>query len=82
MYFACVTTFAPILISVSRSVVSVQPWIALGSTSCRRKLARLYAKANSCNRAALSLKRRHDSFVHFTAFLPSLIHCSAVPRRL
>jgi hypothetical protein len=41
----------------------------------------LYAKANGCNRAALSWNRRHDSLVHFTAFLPSLIHCSAVPRR-
>ena len=82
MYLACATTLAPILTSFSRSVVSVQPWIGFGSTSCRRKLARLYARANNCNRAALSLKRRHDSFVHFTAFLPSFIHCSAVPRRL
>jgi hypothetical protein len=31
---------------------------------------------------ALSLKRRHDSLVHLTAFLPSLIHCSAVPLRV
>src|SRR5262249_23657902 len=81
-YWAWATTLAPILISFSRSVVSVQPWIGLGSTSCRRKLARLYARGNSCSRAALSLNRRHDSLVHFTAFLPSLIHCSTVPRRL
>src|SRR6516225_1433234 len=81
-YLAWATTLAPILISFSRSVVSVQPLIGLGSTSCRRKLARLYAKANNCNRAALSMNRRHDSFVHFTAFLPSFIHCSALPRAL
>src|SRR5262245_12296578 len=81
-YFACDTTFAPILISLSRSVVSVQCFTALGSTSWRRKFARLYARANNCNRAWLSLNRRHDSFVHFTACLPSLIHCSAVPRAL
>src|SRR5262245_27297596 len=81
-YLACVTTFAPILTSFSRSVVRVQPLIGFGSTSCRRKLARLYARANRCSRAALSLKRRQDSLVHFTAFLPSFIHGSAVPRRL
>src|SRR5262249_51232312 len=40
-YLAWATTLAPILISFSRSVVSVQPWIGLGSTSWRRKLARL-----------------------------------------
>jgi hypothetical protein len=79
---ACLTTFAPILTSFSRNVLSVQPWIGLGSTSCRRKLARLYAKPNICSRASLSLKGRHDNLVHLTAFLPSLIHYSAVPRRL
>jgi hypothetical protein len=45
-------------------------------------LARLYAKANNCSHAALSLKRRHDRFVHLTAFLSSLIHCSVLPPRL
>jgi len=30
----------------------------------------------------LSLNVRQESFVHFTACLPSLIHCSAVPRPL
>src|SRR6516162_11316717 len=40
-YLACDTTFAPILTNFSRIVVSVQLWIGLGSTSCRRKLARL-----------------------------------------
>src|SRR6516165_9806236 len=40
-YLECLTTLAPILSPFSRSVVSVQPWIGLGSTSCRRKLARL-----------------------------------------
>src|SRR5262249_49059979 len=57
-YLAWATTLAPILISFSRSVVSIQPWIGLGSTSCRRKLARLYARANGCSHAALSWNRR------------------------
>jgi hypothetical protein len=39
MYFACDTTFAPILTSFSRSVVSVQPLIGFGSTN-GDKLAR------------------------------------------
>jgi hypothetical protein len=38
---------APILISFARSVVSVQPRIGSGSTSCRGKLARLQAGASS-----------------------------------
>ncbi len=50
------TTFAPILISFSRSVVSVQCRTACGSTACRRKLPKLYASTNSCNRTWLSTK--------------------------
>src|SRR5947209_1598615 len=69
----------PILMSFSRSVVRLQCLAGFGSASWRRKFARLYARGNNCKRAALSLKRRHDSFVHFTAFFPSFIHCSAVP---
>src|SRR5262249_11700917 len=76
------TTLAPSLISCSSSVVSVEPRIGWGRTSCPRKLARWYAKANRCNRAVLSWKRRHDSFVHCSALFPSFIHCSAVPLRL
>jgi hypothetical protein len=38
-YLAFLTTFAPILTGLSRSVVSVQPLIGFGNTSCRRKLA-------------------------------------------
>jgi hypothetical protein len=33
-YFACVTTAAPIWSGFSRSVLSVQPAIGFGSTSC------------------------------------------------
>src|SRR5437899_2924284 len=33
----------------------------------------------SCSRAALSMNRRQDGFIHFTAILPALIHCSTVP---
>src|SRR5262249_14326503 len=73
------TTLAPSLISCSSSVVSVQPRIGWGRTSCPRKLARWYAKANRCNRAVLSWKRRHDSFVHCSACVPSFLACPAVP---
>src|SRR5262249_1606888 len=41
MYLAWATTLTPNLISFPRSVVSVQPRIAFGRTSCRKKLARL-----------------------------------------
>src|SRR5262249_30989357 len=47
-YFACATTFAPILTNFSRKVVRFQLRIDLGSANCRRKFARLYARANSC----------------------------------
>src|SRR5262245_23866886 len=72
-YFACDTTLAPILTSFSRRVVRFQPRINRGSANCRSAFAKLYAKANNCKRAALSWNRRHDSLVHFTAFLPSLL---------
>jgi len=39
--FAWLTTFAPILISFSRSVVRLQGFTSRGSASCRRKFARL-----------------------------------------
>ena len=39
-YLACDTTLAPILTYFSRSVVSVQPWMGLGSTRCRRHATR------------------------------------------
>ena len=50
--------------------------------SVPRKFARWYASAWSCGRTALAANDWHDSRVHFAAFLPSLIHCSAVPRPL
>ena len=40
------------------------------------------ASTNNCSLTWLSTKSWHESRVHFTAFLPSLIHCSAVPRPL
>ena len=46
-YRACVTTFAPILMSFSRSVVSDQRLTERGSASLRRKLPRLYDRAKS-----------------------------------
>src|SRR5262245_30626665 len=41
VYFACDTTFAPILTSVSRKVVRFQLRIDRGSANCRRAFARL-----------------------------------------
>ena len=46
-YLACRTTFAPILISFSRSVVNDQCLTDLGSANLRKKFPRLYASANS-----------------------------------
>ena len=45
-YLACRTTLAPILINFSGKVVIVQVFMGRGSTSRRRKLPRLYARAN------------------------------------
>ena len=50
MYRACRTIFAPILISLSRSVVNVQCLTLAGSASRRRKLPRLYASTCSWSR--------------------------------
>ena len=79
MYLACQTTLVPILISFSGKVVIVQIFMGRGRTSQRKMLPRLYARANNCYRTWLSTKSRQDSFVHFTAFFPSRIHCSAAP---
>ena len=77
---AWVTNFAPILTSFSLNVLNDQCFTLWGSVSLRRKLPRLYAKVNSCIRTWLSTKSWHESRVHFTAFLPSLRHCSDVTR--
>jgi ABC-type transport system substrate-binding protein len=54
-YRECATTLAPILMSFSRSVVSDQCFTAGGRASRRRKLPRLYARANSWSRTWLPL---------------------------
>ena len=77
-YLACRTTLAPILINFSPKVVIVQVFMGRGRTSLRKKLPKLYARANNCNRTWLSTKSWHESFVYFTALFPSRIHCSAV----
>jgi len=48
----------------------------------RRKLPRLQAGTLSCSRTSLARNRWRDSLVQCVACLPSLIHCSAVPRLL
>jgi len=45
-YRAWVTTLAPILIGLSLSVVNDQCFTPWGSASLRRRLPKLYAKAN------------------------------------
>ncbi len=61
----------PILISFSRSVVKLQCFTSRDSASWRRTLPRFKAEANNGSRAWLSRNRRHDSRVHFRAYLPS-----------
>src|SRR4051812_28834410 len=78
-YLACATTLAPIFTSFSRKVVRFQLRIDRGSANCHSEFARLYARANRCSRAALSLKRRHDSLVLFPAFFPFFTHFSFSP---
>jgi hypothetical protein len=61
------TTLAPILISFSRSVFKDQCFTLGGRANRRRKLPRLYARANSCSRTWLSAKSWHDSLVCSTS---------------
>ena len=81
-YLECLTTLAPIFISFTCSVLSDQSLIFLGKANRLKKLPRLYANANNWRRTWLSTKSWQESRVHFKAYLPSLIHCSAVPRLL
>ena len=69
----------PILISLTCTLRSDQCLTALGRHNRRRKFPRLYAKTNRDRRTRLATNRWHDSRVQFSAYLPSLIHCSAVP---
>ncbi len=46
-YLECRTTFAPILINFSLSVVNYQCFTDFGSANRRRKFPRLYARAKS-----------------------------------
>jgi hypothetical protein len=54
--------------------------IGRGSASRRHKLPRLYAITLSHSRTSFDRNRWQLSRVIFTACLPSLIHCSAMPR--
>ena len=47
-----------------------------------QKIAKIVGQGNSCSRTSLSRKSWQDNRVQFSAILPSLIHCSAVPRLL
>jgi hypothetical protein len=77
-YRPCRATFAPILMSFSRSVVNDQCSTSCGRASVRRKLPILWASAWSCRRTSLSRKLWQDRRVQLIACLPSLICCSAV----
>ena len=72
----------PILISLTCTLRSDQCLTALGRHNRRKKFQRLYARMNRDSLTRLATNRRHDSRVQFRAYLPSLIHCSAVPRPL
>jgi len=54
--------------SFSLRVVRDQCFTPWSSASLRRKLPKLYARANSCSRTWLSTKSWQESRVHFTAF--------------
>jgi hypothetical protein len=70
----------PVLTRRCWRLVSDQVSIRAGSTSRRQRFPRLYASTLSCNRTSFARKRWHDSRVQCAAYLPSLIHGSAVPR--
>ena len=78
----CRTRRPPILISLTCTLRSDQCLTALGRHNRRRKFPRLYARMNRDRRTRLATNRWHDSRVQFSAYFPSLIHCSAVPRPL
>jgi hypothetical protein len=54
--------------------------IPFGSTSRRHRLPKLYAITHNLSRTSFDRNQWQLSRVIFTACLPSLIHCSAVPR--
>jgi hypothetical protein len=64
---AGVTTGAPILTRPARQVARFSLRIDRGNANCRRAFARVSARANRGSRAAVSLKRRHDRWVHVPA---------------
>ena len=54
------------------------PWQGQGP----KEVGQVVGQRMKLSRTAFARKVVHDSRVHLTAFLPSLIHCSAVPRPL
>ena len=62
----------------SRRGRSVQCLTVLGRHNRRRKCPRLYARMNRDSLTRLATNRWHDSRVQFSAYFPSLTHCSAV----
>jgi hypothetical protein len=55
---------------------------ATGQRHTAQEVGQVVGRANSCRRTWLSAKQRQESRVHLSAYLPSLIHCAAVPRPL
>jgi hypothetical protein len=73
---------APTLTSRAGSVVNDRCLTASGDARVGGEFTGAYSIACGCGRAALASKRRRDNRVRLVASLPSLIHRTAVPRRL
>ena len=69
----------PVLTSLCCKLVRDQFLILCGNASRRHRFPRLLATTRSHRRASLDRNRWQLSRVIFTACLPSLIYCSAVP---
>lgn len=71
---------APILLSLGCGLVGDQSTLASGRSMQRKKVAKLQAIACICSRTLLSRNGLHKSPVQLTAYLPTFVCCSAVPR--
>src|ERR1035438_6079662 len=80
IYVNALMSRPPVLTSLCCKLVRDQLLILCGNASRRHRFPRLYMITLSHSRTSLDRKRWQLSRVIFTACLPSLIHCSAVPR--
>jgi hypothetical protein len=66
-YFACLTTFAPMMTSFSRKVVRFHLRIDRGSPNCRSEFAKLYASPAAFSSNALATEVDTPPFAAFAA---------------